>query len=409
MKASGGSLRNEKIIAMQSIIDTLFVDDPSYRDDVCLWNNNHQIPARVYEHKYRDGGSPRRKIQTRYDSPFDVGDIFKIGEDGFWLCIEAFNGHNMNWQGTLEYCNSFLRFLVNGEIKEYPVVAKNATQYNSGEANKSQMILGSSQHLIYIPCDNTTLQIDNGYRFLMDKNQDIPTAYKLTQVDTTSLNYGSKGILQWTIMEDQFSPIRDNKELMIADYFKNKSVYTIQIINASSPLRLNVGQSFQLDITVTKDGSLCVPESIIYSSNDPATASIENGMITANAIGNCKIIIKVEDVSTELEVRVIEELMNNNYTLSIISSDGDNSIIYGDTEQFFVVLYKNDVEQTDFEIQAEIIQSENLCKIFEIKGTSIFLSAVDNRDNIGKFFMLRVWVDGIDVVTELPIKVGGLW
>lgn len=227
MKASGGSIRNERITAMQDVVDRLFADDPSYRQDVTVWGTGTIIPARVYEHKYRDSGTPRRQIQTPYNAPFSVGTIFQIGDEGHWICIEAYSAHQMNWQGTLEYCNYKLCFLLNKRVAEYPVVMKNATQYNSGETNKPQMVIGSSQHLIYIPCSHETLTVDRGTRFLIDKNRKAPAAYKVTQVDTTSYAYGSSGMLQWTVVEDQFSPTCDNAELMVANYYgysENKEI-----------------------------------------------------------------------------------------------------------------------------------------------------------------------------------------
>lgn len=225
MQASGGSIRQEMIGSMQNAIDRLFEDDPSYRDDVTIWDTGIKIPVRIYGHSYRDAGMPRKQIQSPYHTPIAVGDIFSIGDEGYWICIESFLAHGMNYQGILEYCNYFLRFSQNGQILEYPVVVENATQYNDGEDTKPEMTLGNSKYVVKIPYDETTILVGRGKRFLIDRNHINPTAYRLTQVDSTSLAYGNKGVLKWTVVEDQFSSSRDNNKEMIADWEEKQPSY----------------------------------------------------------------------------------------------------------------------------------------------------------------------------------------
>ena len=60
--------------------------------------------------------------------------------------------------------------------------------------------------------------------FLIDKNQDNPTAFEITQVDTISHNFDDDfAVIRWTLVESQFNPKTDNKELMIADYYKSQN------------------------------------------------------------------------------------------------------------------------------------------------------------------------------------------
>ena len=124
------------------------------------------------------------------------------------------------------FCNYKINFIsdISGEIVSYPVHMKNATQYNSGETAREQETIGSSKFLIFIPYNEETIKIDHGKRFLIDKNQDNPTAFEITQVDTISHNFDDDfAVIRWTLVESQFNPKTDNKELMIADYYKSQN------------------------------------------------------------------------------------------------------------------------------------------------------------------------------------------
>lgn len=139
-------------------------------------------------------------------------------ESAWWL-VASMPGNNGVYEKAIAWCcKNILRFRgSDGQILEYPIVNRNATQYNDGETSKQQLTLGTAKHLIYIPFDSDTIKLDNGARFLLDKNRENPTAFKLTQVDSTSYAFGEIGLLQWTVVEDLFVPERDNKQLMIAD------------------------------------------------------------------------------------------------------------------------------------------------------------------------------------------------
>ena len=113
---------------------------------------------------------------------------------------------------------------ISGEIFSYPVHMKNATQYNSGETAREQETIGSSKFLIFIPYNEETIKVDHGKRFLIDKNHDNPTAFEITQVDTISHNFDNDfAVIRWTLVESQFNSKTDNKELMIADYYKSEN------------------------------------------------------------------------------------------------------------------------------------------------------------------------------------------
>lgn len=146
--------------------------------------------------------------------------------DSFWLIKDIVDNNGVYEKAIMFFCNYKINFIsdVSSEIVSYPGHMKNATQYNSGETAREQETIGSSKFLMFIPYNEKTIKIDHGKRFLIDKNHDNPTAFEITQVDTISHNFSDDfAVIRWTLLESQFNTKTDNKELMIADYYKSEN------------------------------------------------------------------------------------------------------------------------------------------------------------------------------------------
>lgn len=224
MEATGSNMRNERILDSTRNIYYSFADDPSYTDGVVFYWDNKPIHPRLYEHTNRETSTIRYQMQTTLAEPFELGDIFKLPDDSVWLCIYT-DRMKTHYQGTLEYCNYMLNFekKKDGSIITYPVMVTNATQYNSGVTDTDYITYGSSQHIFYTVMDEYTVKIDKNFRFLLDYNTTNPTAYKVTQVDTTSYSKGGKGIVRFTLVEDE---LRDTDDIvnMVADQTRVEDV-----------------------------------------------------------------------------------------------------------------------------------------------------------------------------------------
>lgn len=226
MNAGGTTMRNEQIENALQLVRQTFIDDPSYiPEGVNIWHSDRIIHPRIYSQKYRSTSPAQANIQTMINEPIYMGDVIPWPEHGNWLCINANNLHGIQWEGTLAFCNYKIKFFspLTKEIVEYPISAINSTQYGSGETDrydqKLHMTIGTSQMIIYITFDEHTCLIDSGFRFLMDRNKNNPTAFEVKQADTISYSDANgRGYIHLTVAEDQFDPKRDNKELMIADY-----------------------------------------------------------------------------------------------------------------------------------------------------------------------------------------------
>lgn len=167
-----------------------------------------------------ESNSYKRQVLSRLGE-IECGDyIYHKKSKRYYLAVGLSDNNGMYEKCTFYYCNWNLKFIshLTSKVVTYPICDLNSTQYNSGITEKAQVRIGTSQHMLYIPYNNETILVDHDRRFLIDKNNIKPTAYKLTQVDSVSANYGNKGVLKWTVSEDSLNLQTDNVELMVADY-----------------------------------------------------------------------------------------------------------------------------------------------------------------------------------------------
>lgn len=227
MELSGGSLRNENINDSIMLLNETFEDDASLSLVVYFWElgieeyYGNPLKIRFYDRKFSAANGTTMKFQTLYDTPVEIGDIiFCSNSDEYWICTEVFDINSIHWQGKFTKCNWFLKWQKKdtGEILVYPCYDINSTQYNSGETSNKNFVVGTSQHMITLPCDENTVVLATPQRFYLDKNPIHPISYIVTQNDTTSYNYGSKGLVKVTVTQYPNDNDRDRPDLGICDY-----------------------------------------------------------------------------------------------------------------------------------------------------------------------------------------------
>lgn len=227
MSRSGGSLREEYIFNTRELLKETFADDPSFTNNIYFWKlglkeyrNESPIGIRLFGRSFSAANGVTVKFQTLYNTPVVVGDIiYDSNEDEYLICTEAFNIDNINFKGKFTLCNWMLKWQKkDGTILEYPCYDMNSTQYNSGEQYNRNFTIGSSQHMLTLPCDENTVELSNPQRFYLDKATINPTTFIVTQNDTTSYNYGKKGLIKLTVFEHPNNPTTDRPDLGICDY-----------------------------------------------------------------------------------------------------------------------------------------------------------------------------------------------
>ena len=192
----------------------------------------------------------QKEFTSLITAPVQHGDTFYNEDEGlYWICTEVMCKSGLYYDGKLTRCNNILKWQdENKHIFEYPVFDINSTQYNSGEFGDKTMTLGSSQHLLTIVADENTIALNQGHRFFCDRNTVDPTVFKLTQNDTTAVNY-DRGIVKLTVTEDQYNPKTDSIENWLCDYFK---VSTVTITYSGNPtIRVGGTKTLKVDTTET--------------------------------------------------------------------------------------------------------------------------------------------------------------
>lgn len=260
----GSNIRQAKIQDGQLLMKHQLETDPSYRDSFYFWEFGvdskcfDNVPIKVFGEKYSSVGGLTIQFNALYDNPIVIGDMLYDEETGFyWICIESFNRDNILYAGKLVRCvNNKMRWQdKDGHIFEYPVFEINSTQYNSGESSDKTMTLGSSQHIITIVADENTIALNHGQRFFWDRNTVDPTVFKISQNDTTALNY-DKGLLKITVVEDQYDPTIDSIEDWLCDYFPT-SVESITVLySGASTIRIGGTKTLRVDTDKTVTWSL---------------------------------------------------------------------------------------------------------------------------------------------------------
>ena len=334
MSLSGGSLREEYIFNTRELLRETFADDPSFVSGVYFWRlglkeyrNESPIDIRLFGRTYSAANGVMVKFQTLHDTPIIVGDIiYDSKEDEYLICTEAFNIDNINFKGKFTLCNWMLKWQKkDGTILEYPCFDMNSTQYNSGEQYNRNFTIGSSQHMLTLPCDENTVELCNPQRFYLDKATINPTTFIVTQNDTTSYNYGKKGLVKVTVFEHPNNPTTDRPDLGICDYIDinanfveediccckaSKAVieYTTDVIKSGGDSQKFIGKFYDDKGNEVKD---IVPHWMIVPD-------ISN-VLQVEESGNCLIIGIDDDSYIDEDFKIV--LSDGNDESDILSDD----------------------------------------------------------------------------------------
>ena len=307
MKLDGNSIRQSKINDAKILMENQLETDPSYNEYFVIWEHDVDAdyfveqPIKLYNRKYSSANGYTVQFETLIGKTIPIGTVlYDTDEQIYYLCTESFNKDKILNNGKLTRCNNFLKWQDDsGKIFEYPVFDINSTQYNSGVQGDKVMTLGSTQHMLTITADENTIALDHDKRFFNDRNTKSPTVFKLTQNDTTALNY-DKGLLHITITEDEYDPKTDSIENWLCDYIKPNSPTPIEIIYTGKPV-IRIGGS-------AKTFTANTAEDVAWAIDDNF-----NGTVSVVSNGNtCKV-----------KCAFNEDIVNQTFNLSCTDESGN--------------------------------------------------------------------------------------
>lgn len=242
----------------------------------------------------------------------------------YWMVATMPDNNRIYEKAVLWKCRYTLHFRspLSGEIVDYPIYVENATQYGTGENDREHIAIGDASYLIYIPHNAETIMLDDRFRFLMDRNQRHPTAYRITQVDSVSRAVGDEtdgGIIRWSVVETPYNEATDNSELMVADYYPNRSesiTDAISIIDPDKNELVIVGETKELFVlALSTDGPPMPTNSfnyIVLDGEDVCESTARDGNKISIRTKNLK-----ETVGRTITVRVVSGSASADIVLTV--------------------------------------------------------------------------------------------
>lgn len=181
-----------------------------------------------------------------------------------WMVVSRINIVDDAYKSCQIYlCNWTLKFQSkDGDILSYPCITSNKTF--SENANQTVISLGENKKSILLPFDENTSLLSVGKRMYVDKRAK-PTPYKIIgDIDTTTYNYGDKGLICFIMEQDIIennSQYPDRPDLGVCDYFEPTTItpegegYSI-ISCSNANYQITIGSSYGCTLTPKfyKDG-----------------------------------------------------------------------------------------------------------------------------------------------------------
>ncbi|MGV2885481.1 Ig-like domain-containing protein [Paenibacillus taichungensis] len=259
------------------------------------------------------------------ENSFEAGDIVNHKNEKYLIMLKPqFN--QMYQKSKMEMCNIDLKWIDDkGEIKSYPSVFYFNTRSNFGVEEDKTLSLPDGRRQTVLPENEDTVKLKRDARFIIGGE-----AFKVIDNDYVS----DQGLVNLSFKSDSINTTTDNVELGIADYHK-LAKYEISISNGEM-LAIKVGDTLQLNVKTTKNGTP-VEIPLLFSSSDDSIATVsDTGLVFGIQKGSCSIQVSGKGVSASIDLNIIEDLTPN-YTAEIIGEDS----IYNNRTSTYTVTFRN--------------------------------------------------------------------
>lgn len=344
---------------------------------------------------------PEFKIQPYYGMKFKW-------QGSYWLVINTNSYASLPMSAEVRRCNNVLRFFNSKGERVYEPCIMDYTLRFANNEDTMTIAVGNGEQKVWCQRNSRTANITANERFLFGTPEQR-VAFRLyaggvkNYLNGVTMDDSSPTITEFYVDHYEVNPLYDDIENGFADAYLNE--VTISIINAST--QLNVGDSDVFETEVKRQSQVMDNVDIQWSSSNDTIVSVDNGVITAHALGEATITATIVDtnIASSVLVSVIETAIDDIYEL--IVSPNIDYVLQNTSTTFHVDLYKNGVKQPD------IVTFADLSKNIPINKYTI-TSDTDNEftiTNYGMYMESPVIVKCVSGVHELTlyIKLRGLY
>ena len=318
MAATGSYMGEALKKQSDQIMDATFTRDIAYRK--CYIDGN-AVDAKYVVHTYYSisGDAVDYHIQFRPGVHYPIGTYIDIpddiGEYHRWLLINRSDEPQFPKYNALK-CNWTFKWIDNGVIHEVLGVLRSRNNYNSGLWHNYLTTSVENQTRLIVPYNDVTKTLQYRKRMLISVNQDNPIAWEVSKVEDTY----PPGVIYVTMTQDMFDPVKDNKELMVADYYetpveplKDKdSVDIITQIKYSGQPQVKVGGGYKTfsyevvdNVYTWRVSGLEENQYTIIQQNNKLKIKVVNDYSLVGSVITLSLLDKDNAVVSTLEVGVV--------------------------------------------------------------------------------------------------------
>jgi len=350
---------------MKNIISTEFKNSTSYN---LVKINDVDRNVRIVEESSIIKNPNKKRLLCYPNESISVGDIV-LWDSENWICTETDTTSQVSNVGIISKSNNTLTIYKNNTSYQIPCIINSNINLDTDQTTYIET--PSTIIVLKIPNTEITRQIKRG------------EIYKLGLQ-----NYEIKDI------NDIVEPGILRLEIEYSQEVQEEHIYIIEITNGSL-VDIQESTTLQLICNVYDNGQFISPTpSLLFVSSDETVCNVdENGLITANSIGNCVVSVSLvsdNSVSDNISINVIA-VPQNNYTYTLASTSlPDTEIIVTQTKTYTIQKYNNGlpIAQTfTFNIVGDVsyyqlaVIDGNNCSVKALKnGYTIILNAVDDSD-----------------------------
>jgi hypothetical protein len=360
------------------------------------------------QEEYPFGSSQLRDVQVRISQVINTetgvnqGDdwkklVFANGQDigdgqlfffdnNWWMVANAETIKSLSRSCVVRRCNNTLRWVdEQGGRHSVPCILGYKINENRDYSTAGSSLVNPSGVMeVVVQFNPATNKIKPNQRFLFG-NPDNWTCYKvfgggiMNYINQKTTDNSSTGAINLTMGVNYVNTDTDDLVNGYTDVYH--TVYSVSISETS--VVGQVGNSLQLDYSVSLNGAT-VTRDVIWSSDNVSIATVsQTGLVTFMGSGFCNIKCQLKGNDAVFDTCVASGVTYPVYEYQIKVTPDENYVLEGDTKVFSAYLYSNNVAQNNtftFTVQSGNVPSTNYVfsavdgNHFSVKNNKMYLS-----------------------------------